>query len=168
MPCVPQAALGRTKKARTPPTPWVCVQSVAGALQQALPHVDVVADLTHRQPIQCLLPGAGVKQRGALELGWIEKIGEVANSVREINQPILKGPLGNIGTKPEAEGDVGRAARVERRLDIGRLLRHGYESHLDLLAGLLLEGSNDFRYCLVLLGVVRLLPRHDEVGTARA
>jgi hypothetical protein len=99
------------------------VEREARALQQALPDVDVVADLAHRQAVEGLLPGACVEQHGPVELMWIEQIREVANGVGEIHQPILEGPLRNIGVKPEAEGEVGWPPDLDRPLDKGWLLR---------------------------------------------
>ena len=45
-----------------------------------------------------------------------------------------------------------------------RQLLHGMEDQLDLLAGLLLERSDDLPQRRVLLRVVALVPPHDEVG----
>jgi hypothetical protein len=42
------------------------------------------------------------------------------------------------------------------------------KDELDVLAGLLLEGSDDLPGRLVLLGVEPLVPPHDEVGAPRA
>jgi hypothetical protein len=63
-----------------------------------------------------------------------------------------------------AEQKVGRLPRLERRLDlIEHLILLGLDE-IDLLAGALLEGPDDLRDRLVLLGVVPLLPPHHEVG----
>ena len=51
---------------------------------------------------------------------------------------------------------------------MGRLFRQGEEGDLDLLSGLLLDGGDDLRERLVLLGVVRLVPPHDEIRGAHA
>jgi hypothetical protein len=101
------------------------VEREARALHQTLPDVDVVADLAHRQAVQGLLPGPCVEQHGPVELLWIEQVRKLADGVSEIYQPILEGPPRNIAPKPEAEGEVGRAAGLKRRLDMGRLLRQG-------------------------------------------
>ena len=92
----------------------------------------------------------------------------MADGVGEIHEPVVEGPLSDIVVKNEAEGEVGRLAGLERRRDRRRMLVPWMEDQLDLLAGLLLEGGDDLLDRLVLLGVVALLPPHDEVGGPRA
>jgi hypothetical protein len=65
----------------------------------------------------------------------------VADGVREIDQPAFKSPLRCVGIQVIAEGEVGRSARLERRLDLVRKLFQGFESELDLLPGLLLDAA---------------------------
>jgi hypothetical protein len=53
----------------------------------------------------------------------IEQVREGPDCVRETRQPILESPPRNIAKTPKAEGEIGRAAGLERGLDLGRLVR---------------------------------------------
>ena len=68
--------------------------------------------------------GPRVEQHGAVQLIRIEQVGEVADRLREVHEPIFEGPLRRVGGKHPAEGEVGRLARFERRLELARQLVH--------------------------------------------
>jgi hypothetical protein len=83
---------------------------------------------------------------------------------REVHEPIVEGPFCDVVGGPKPEGEVGWPAGLERCRNLFRKLLHGMEDELDLAAGLLLECGNDLSDCLVLLGVVALLPPDEEIS----
>ena len=64
----------------------------AGALEQALPDVDVVGREPHGQQVEATPAGRPVEQGDALERIRIEQVGKVADGVGEVDEPTLVGP----------------------------------------------------------------------------
>jgi hypothetical protein len=92
----------------------------------------------------------------------------VADSVGEVDEPTLIGPLLGLADVEDAEDEVRRLSRLDRRHDLVRKLLFGMQNELDLLAGLPLEGGDDLPDRVVLLRVVALIPPHDKVGALHA
>ena len=88
----------------------------------------------------------------------------MADGVGEVHEPIVEGPLRDIAGNAYAEREIGRLARLQRRLELVRELLCSIENELDLLAAPLLESGDGLPDRRILLGVVSLLPPHHEVG----
>jgi hypothetical protein len=98
----------------------------------------------------------------------IEQVREGFDGVREVHEPILESPSRSIFVKIEAEGEVGRAAGLERGHDLARKICLGIQDELDWFAASLLEGGDNIPDGLLFLCVVALIPPHDEVGSPGA
>jgi hypothetical protein len=77
---------------------------------------------------------------------------------------VCQGPFRVVGVDQGAEREVGRPPRLDRWHELAGKLRIRVKRELDLLAGLMLEGCDDFPDRLVLLSVVALVPPYHEVG----
>lgn len=64
----------------------------AGALEQALPDVDVVGREAHRRQVQATPAGGSVEQGGASERVPVEQVRIVTDGVQEVDKPTLVGP----------------------------------------------------------------------------
>ena len=130
--------------------------------------MDVVGIPAHRQRIEAASAGLAIEQGGHLDGVGIEQVQDRAEDAREVDQPVLISPPGDLAFAVGAEQEVRGLPRLERRLGpIEHLILRGLDE-LDLLAGLLLKGRDDLPDCRVLLGVVALLPPDDEVGRPSA
>ncbi len=89
----------------------------------------------------------------------------MAERVREVDEPAVVGPLTVVGIDGQAEQEVGRRPGGERGQGLGREIVLRGEGDLDVLAGLALEGGDEFPDHIVLSGIdLPQLPPDDEVG----
>ena len=92
----------------------------------------------------------------------------MADGLREVHEPILEGPLRRVGGKHPAEGEVGRAAGLNSRHELARMLVLWMEDELGMFAALVLERGDDLSDRCVFLPVVSLIPPHHEIARACA
>ena len=113
-------------------------------------------------PISLRRPGLRIDQARLIECVGVEHAGGWPDSGREIDEPALQRQEGS--GQPKAEGEVGRPAGLDRRLDGAGQFPHGIEDEFGLFASLLLEGGDDLSEGIVFLGVESLVPPHHEIG----
>jgi hypothetical protein len=79
----------------------------------------MVGSKPHRQPVEGALASGRVEQGGCGERIGIEQARERQDLVREINEPVLIGPLtvGIVGIG--APQEIGRLPRLDRGLGLG-------------------------------------------------
>jgi hypothetical protein len=122
----------------------------------------------HRQQIEAAPAGRRVEQADGLERVRIEQVRKVADSVSEVDEPAIIGPLLVVLGVGDAEDVVRRLSGLDRCHHLVRKLLLGMENELDLLAGLFLEGRDDLPDGLVLLGVAAFVPPDDESAALAA
>ena len=123
-----------------------------------------LVDAAHRQRVQRPLPGLRVEQHPPGERVRIEQVREVADSVREVHEPIVEGPFPDVAVNgvPNAKSGGWPASSAASILSGSSAC--WIENELDLLAAVLLKGGDGLPDRRVLLGVEPLLPPHHEVG----
>ena len=127
----------------------------AGALQEAVPDMDVVGRPAHRQRIEAAPAGLAVEQGGHVDGVGIEQVQDRAEGVLEVDEPVVVSPAGGrryIDGCP-LNRKSGGAPACDAASRLCSMISSAWLDELDLLAGLLLERGDDLADRLVLLGV---------------
>ena len=69
----------------------------AGALQEAVPDMDVIGNPAHRQRIETAPARLAVEQHGHLDGVGIEQVQDRAEHALEVGEPVLVSPSGDPG-----------------------------------------------------------------------
>ena len=134
-------------------------------LQQALPDVEVVGRAAHRQPVQGLLAGPCVEQHVTeASASGSNRFEKWPMASERSTSRSSKAHLASYSVRSKPKAKSGGRPGLERRLDLVRKLCLGIQDKLDLLAAPLLERCDHLPDRLALLGIVALVPPHDEVG----
>ena len=126
--------------------------------------MDVIGNPAHRQRIQIAPARFAVEQGGDLDRVGIEQVQDRAKDARQVDELAVISPARSRTLDKGAEQEVGRRARLKGALGLLQGLILCWLDELDLFAGLLLEGCDDFAERLIRLGIEAPFPPHHEVG----
>jgi hypothetical protein len=89
----------------------------AGALKKAPPDMNVIGRSGHRQSIEAAPPLLAGEQGGYIDGIGIEQVQDRADSVLELDEPVVVSPLSGPVVTDGAIEEVGRLPGREGRLD---------------------------------------------------
>ena len=140
------------------------VEAEAGLLDHALPDVDVLDLLRHRDGVDRALAGLPVEQGHRLHGGRQQVLLDRLDHVRDVREHAVVGPARGVRkVEQEAVGEVRRLAGGQRRQHLTRHVLVGVVDVLDVEARFRLERRNRLVELLVLFRVVALVPPDDQV-----